>query len=148
MEAASISWSNSLEKMARVQFEWRVTDHGKFIAQVSGATEAATTTSVLLCAAADADGGAADWVKWIALSHESISVALHKVSLQPSCCLTGPKQTRERSFTKCFPPLPPFPSYSFLALILSHSALTRPPFLRSLTALHVYVCVCLPWASC
>lgn len=95
MEVTSISWSDSLEKMAWVQFEWRVTDHSKFIAQVSRATEAAATTSVFLCAAAAADGGAADWEKWIALSHESISVALHKVSLQPSCCLTSPKQTRE-----------------------------------------------------
>lgn len=75
----SISWSDSLEKMAWMQFEWRVTDHGEFIAQVSRATDAAVTTSILLRAAAAANGGEADWVKWIAFSHESISDSLHSV---------------------------------------------------------------------
>ncbi len=111
IEVTSICWSDNLGKIAWMQFEWRVTDHSDFIVLVDRVTEAAATTSVLLRAAAD--GGEADWVKWIALSHKSISDALHKVCLQPSCCMTEPKQTRERGFKKRFPPLSQSISFSF-----------------------------------
>lgn len=76
-----------------MQFE--VMDKGKLRGPASGGTEAAAT-SVSLCAAA---GGAADWVKWIALG---------PFLILNTKCVSGPteaKQTQERGFKKHLLPL-------------------------------------------
>lgn len=110
-----------------------------FIAPVSGVTEAAATTSVLLRAAA---GDRADWVKWIALSHESISDTLHKVCPQ-SLLFDQAKTDTGAGLQKALPTTLTISLFLLLALILSLTMLSLG--LLFCEPLHsVCVSVCLP----
>lgn len=101
---------------------------------------------VFYCAAAAAGCGAPGQEKWIALSHESISVALHKVSLQPFCCLTSPKQTRQQGLQSASHHSHHFPLSlsrpNSLSLCSHSSSFSVKPYNFTLRV-YVFVCVSL-----